>query len=457
MAGDAMAATGGRDGTADVAGAGHASAAAGVTDSGSASRLSELDSGIRVVTEAVPSVRSVALGLWVRTGSRNESQAQEGLSHFLEHMLFKGTEKHSAIQISETFDGLGASVNAATGKETTHLHARFLDEHTEGAFELLSEMLLRPTYAEVDSEREVVLEEIAMYEDEPMDRVHDFLAEAVFGDHPLGRRVPGRAEVISSVPVPDIGSYHDSRYVGPNLVVSAAGQVDHDAIRELTERFLAAPGEDAGSPNGASVPTEPRRRFHEKDTEQYHLCFGAPALTRDDERRFALAVLDSIFGGSTSSRLFVEIREKRGLAYSIGSYSDQYTDAGLVATYVGTREENVEQASEVIATELQRLRSEPVSDEELARGKEQVKGRLVLSSESTGTRMSRNARSVLFGTPLYTLDEMLAKIDAVTVEDVSALAEEFYDPRHLSAACIGRSEELFRSAVADVAEPLPAA
>jgi predicted Zn-dependent peptidase len=424
-----------------------------VTDS----RLTELDSGIRVVTEAVPSVRSVALGLWVRTGSRYETPAQAGVSHFLEHMLFKGTKRHSAIEISETFDGLGAAVNAATGKETTHLHARFLDDHTEGAFELLAEMLLGPTYAEVDSEREVVLEEIAMYEDEPMDRVHDFLAAAVFGEHPLGRRVLGKAEVIASIPVPEIGAYHDTRYVAPNLVVAAAGHLEHEAICELAQRLVVAPADGAPEPNGTATTSEPRLKFHEKDTEQYHVCFGAPGLTRDDERRFALAVLDSIYGGSTSSRLFVEVREKRGLAYSVGSYSDQYTDAGLVATYVGTREENVEKACEVIGAELQRLRSESVSEEELARGKEHVKGRLVLSSESTATRMSRNARAVLFGTPLFTLDEMIAKVDAITIEDVSALSEDLYDPRHLSAACIGRSEELFRSAVADVAEPLAAA
>jgi predicted Zn-dependent peptidase len=405
----------------------------------------------------VPSVRSVALGLWVRTGSRNETPAQAGVSHFLEHMLFKGTAKHSAIEISEIFDGLGASVNAATGKETTHLNARFLDEHTEGAFELLSEMLLGPTYAEVDSERAVVLEEIAMYEDEPMDRVHDFLAEAVFGEHPLGRRVLGTADVIASIPVPEINAYHDSRYVAPNIVVSAAGHVDHDAICELAQRYVLALTEDALESNGAESANESRLRFHEKDTEQYHICFGAPGLTRNDERRFGLAVLDSIFGGATSSRLFVEVREKRGLAYSVGSYNDQYTDHGLVATYVGTREENVEEACGLIAKELERLRSEPVSDEELARGKEHVKGRTVLSSESTATRMSRNARAIMFGIPPYTLDELLEKVDAVTVEDVTALSEELYDPRHLSAACIGRSEDMFRSAVVGVAEPLAAA
>jgi predicted Zn-dependent peptidase len=446
------AATEDRAATAIVAVAAAAASAPGV----SGSRLTELDSGVRVVTEEVPSVRSAALGLWVRTGSRNETPAQAGVSHFLEHMLFKGTEKHSAIEISETFDGLGASVNAATGKETTHLHARFLDEHTADAFQLLSEMLLGPTYPEVDSEREVVLEEIAMYEDEPMDRVHDFLAEAVFGEHPLGRRVLGTAEVIASIPVPEIDAYHRDRYATPNLVVSAAGHIEHDAICELAARYVNPPNHRPEESNGGA-DTAPRLCFNQKDTEQYHICFGGPGLKRDDERRFALAVLDSIYGGSTSSRLFVEVREKRGLAYSVGSYNDQYTDLGLVATYVGTREDNVEEACGLIATEIGRLRSETVSAEELDRGKENVKGRLVLSSESTGTRMSRNARSALFGTPLYTLDEMLEKVDAVSVEDVTALSEELYDPQHLSAACIGRSEDLFRRAVSGVAEPLAAA
>src|SRR3954470_15373185 len=213
-------------------------------------QVTELDSGVRVVTEEVPSVRSVALGLWVRTGSRNETPAQAGVSHFLEHLLFKGTSRYSAIEISERFDGLGASVNAATGKETTHLHARFLDEHTEDVFELLAEMLLAPTYPDIDSERDVVLEEIAMYEDEPQDRVHDILAGAVFGEHPLGRRVLGEAEVISSVPVPEIEAYRSARYTGASIVVGAAGNVDHGQIADLTERLVspsAGPSANGGT------------------------------------------------------------------------------------------------------------------------------------------------------------------------------------------------------------------
>jgi len=402
-------------------------------------------------------VRSVALGLWVRTGSRNETPAQAGVSHFLEHLLFKGTARFSAIEISERFDGLGASINAATGKETTHLHARFLDEHTEEVFDLLAEMLLAPTYPEVDSEREVVIEEIAMYEDEPQDRVHDILAEAVFGEHPLGRRVLGEAEVISSVPVPEIEAYRSARYTGPAIVVGAAGNVDHAAIAALSER-LVAPAVAGVEEQARIVPEDAARlRFYEKDTEQYHICFGAPGIDRADERRYALAVLDSIFGGSSSSRLFREVREKRGLAYAVGSYSEQYTDSGLVAGYVGTREDNVEEACAVIGAELARLRSEPVSGEELIRAKESVKGRLVLSSESTAARMTRISRATLFDLPIYSLDEMLAKVDAVTVDDLTELASELYGAERLSAACVGRQESCFREALAPVSESLVAA
>jgi len=402
-------------------------------------------------------VRSVALGLWVRTGSRDESTAQAGVSHFLEHLLFKGTARFSAIEISERFDGLGASVNAATGKETTQLHARFLDEHTEEVFDLLAEMLLAPTYPEIDSEREVVLEEIAMYEDEPQDRVHDFLADAVFGGHPLGRRVLGEAEVIASIPVPEIEAYHRARYTGGDIVVGAAGHLDHERIAELARRLIAPPEGGDGAAPALGVDSAARLRFHEKDTEQYHICFGAPGLRRDDERRYALTVLDSIFGGSTSSRLFREVREKRGLAYSVGSYNEQYTDSGLVATYVGTREDNVEEACAIIGAELERLRREAVSAEELARAKESVKGRIVLSSESTGARMTRISRATLFGLPIDSLDEMLAKVDAVTVDDLSALALELYGPERLSAACVGQAESRFRDALAPVSEALLAA
>jgi predicted Zn-dependent peptidase len=421
-------------------------------------QITELDSGIRVVTEAVPSVRSVALGLWVRTGSRDETPAQAGVSHFLEHLLFKGTKRYSAIEIAEIFDGLGASVNAATGKESTNLHARFLDTHTDEAFDLLAEMLLGPTYPEIDSEREVVLEEIAMYEDEPQDKVHDVLDRAVFGGHPLGRRVLGEAEVISSIPIPDIDAYHQARYTGANIVVAAAGNVDHEAIVELAKRHVeppATPG-DPASPeapqgNGAQVA------FQQKDTEQFHVCFGGPGIDRGDERRYALTILDAVFGGSTSSRLFREVREKRGLAYAVGSYTQQYVDSGMIGLYVGTREDNVEEACGIIGRELASIHAEGVTDDELARAKEHVKGRMVLSSESTAARMGRIGKAVLFDTPLLTLDELLEKVHGVTDEEVAELARDLYAPESLSAAAIAPSEERFRAALAPVNEALVAA
>ncbi len=421
-------------------------------------QLTELESGAKVVTETVPSVRSVTLGLWVRTGSRDETTDQAGVSHFLEHLLFKGTERHSAIEIAEIFDGLGASVNAATGKESTHLHARFLDTHTERAFDLLGEMLLGPTYPEVDSERQVVLEEIAMYEDEPQDKVHDVLDEAVFGGHPLGRRVLGRADVISSIPIPEIDAYHRQQYTAANIVVAAAGNVEHEEVVELAHQHVEprAAGGEAASLEAPEVDGA-KFGFQRKDTEQFHICLGGRGINRADERRFALAILDSVFGGSMSSRLFLEVREKRGLAYAVGSYTQQYVDGGLIGLYVGTREDNVEPACEIIATELRRLHTDGITAEELERAREHVKGRMVLSSESTAARMARIGKAVLFDTPLFTLDELLAKVDGVTLDQVAELADELYAPESLSAAAIAPSEERFRSALAPVNEALAAA
>jgi len=407
----------------------------------------------------MPSVRSVALGLWVGTGSRNETPAQAGVSHFLEHLLFKGTDRYTAVELNEQFDSIGASFNAATSKETTHVHARFLDTHTERAFDLMAEMLLEPIYPEdeVKTERQVVIEEIAMYEDEPSDKVHDVLDEAIFGDHPLGRRVIGSADVIGSIPIPDIRGYHDERYSGANIVVAAAGNLDHAEIRELSQRFLE-PETGAEEPDAPPLQAEKADvAFQSKDTEQYHLCLGATGISRGDDRRFALRVLNTLFGGSSSSRLFTEVREKRGLAYSVGSYTDSYRDTGLVAMYVGTREDNVAEAFEVIGAELGKLCTDEIPAEELDRAKESVKGRLVLAQESTGARMARLAGSVLFDLPILTLDEMLARIDAVTADEIQAIAADLYRPERFSAACIGRDEDRFRKALAPVSEALVAA
>src|ERR671930_2618827 len=251
---------------------------------------------------------------------------------------------------------MGAEVNAGTGKETTSVYSRFLDGHLERAFDVLQDMVLRPAYPDVDSEREVVIEEIAMYDDEPSDKVHDVLSAAIFGEHPLGRPVIGRAEVVSSVPVPEIAAYHDTGYTPPNIVVAAAGSLDHERLVELVRGALDGEeregSADAVAPNAALATNGPAIRFHRKDTEQYHLCLGGPGIHRADERRFALRVLDTILGGSTSSRLFQEVREQRGLAYAVYSYLSHYADCGQVALYVGTRPENVREAMDVIGSEL---------------------------------------------------------------------------------------------------------
>jgi predicted Zn-dependent peptidase len=416
-------------------------------------RLTTLDSGVRVVTEAMPSVRSIALGFWIRAGSRDEGGEQAGISHFLEHLLFKGTDRFSSQEIDELFDAMGAEVNAGTGKETTSVYSRFLDVHLDRAFDVLQDMVLRPAYPDIDSERQVVIEEIAMYEDEPSDKVHDVLAGAIFGDHPLGRPVIGRADVISSVPVPQIAQWHDGRYVPNNIVVAAAGNLDHERIVALVE---AAFGDAPAAPIEAPVPAQvtPAMRFHAKETEQYHLCLGGRGIARGDERRFALRVLDTVLGGSTSSRLFQEVREKRGLAYAVYSYASQYVDTGQVGLYVGTRPDNVAEAMDVIGNELRRLQEDGVSAEELERARDNVKGRTVLSMESSASRMNRLGSSVLMDVPVLTVDEVLARFDAVTLDDLSALVAELWVPERLSAAGVGADEGTFRTALEAVSPVL---
>jgi predicted Zn-dependent peptidase len=411
--------------------------------------LTTLESGVRVVSETLATVRSVAVGMWVRVGSRDEAQEQAGISHFLEHMLFKGTEELNAEQIAQVFDAFGADLNAATSKEATVLHAHFLDEHLEEAFKVMSDMFLRSTYADLESEREVVLEEIAMYEDEPHDKVHDVISTAVFGDHPLGRPVIGRGEVIADLTPADVSAYHDQRYRPQSIVVSAAGNIEHERLEELSRGLMQTSANGASPAGRAQAPSSvsPRAVFQPKETEQYHICLGAPGIPRNDDRRFALAILDAILGGSTSSRLFQEIREKRGLAYAVYSWSSQYVDTGQVGLYVGTREDNIAKALEVIGVELGRICGEAVAEDELSRAREHVKGRLALSMESTASRMNRLGRSVLMDTPLLTLDETIERLDAVDAEQLLELARLLYQPTGLSAAAIGRDEGRFREAL----------
>jgi predicted Zn-dependent peptidase len=410
--------------------------------------ISRLSTGERVISEVVPSVRSVSVGFWIGSGSRDETEGRAGLSHFIEHLLFKGTAKHTAQEVAEIFDGLGGELNAATSRETTMVYARIPDDRLETALDVMIGMVYEPAFAEVDSEREVVLEEIAMVEDNPQDLVHDVVAEAVFGSHPLGRPVIGRAEVISSVGRKALQSYHRAAYAAENIVISAAGNVEHGRLVELLEaRIPATPAEirRARKPVGRATP--PQFRFQRKATEQYHVCLGAPGISRKDERRFAASLLDSILGGSASSRLFQEIREKRGMAYAVYSYASQYSDAGQIGLYVGTREENLVPCLEIAARELDDVAAGNVRGGELERAKENLKGRMLLSLESTSNRMSRLGKSLVTGTELLELDELIARIDAVSAEDVAALAADLLRLDRLSAAGIGPSEARFKAAV----------
>jgi predicted Zn-dependent peptidase len=419
-------------------------------------RLTTLDSGIRIVTEAMPSVRSVSVGIWIGTGSRYETENQAGLSHLLEHLLFKGTDRYESVQIDQIFDGMGAELNAGTGKETTSVFARVIDEHLPAAFDVMADMVFRPRLVEIDSEREVILEEIAMYEDEPQEKVFDLLGEATFGGDPLGRSIIGRAEVISSTPRDQIAAFHADRYRPEQIVIAAAGAIDHDKFVSLCAERV--PGAKAVAPAAATTNgTGPalvaaRPRFERKDTEQFHICMGGLGVSRHDDRRFALRLLDSVFGGTSSSRLFQEIREERGLAYSVYSFTTAYHDTGQIGLYVGTRADNLHEALSVVGTELQRLRSEPATADELRRAKENLKGRVLLALESTGARMNRLGAEVLAGTPLMELDELQDRIEAVTLDDLAAIAHELWAPERLTAAGIGPDADRFERALA-AAEP----
>jgi predicted Zn-dependent peptidase len=413
--------------------------------------LTELDSGERVISEKVPSVRSVSLGFWIGAGSRDEKDDRAGVSHFIEHLLFKGSSGYDAQQIAETFDAMGAELNAATSREHTVVYSRVPDRHVEEALRVMTDMVFAPRFAELDQEREVVLEEIAMYEDTPQELVHDLFSQAVFGGHALGRPVIGTADVISTVSRRAIAAYHRAMYIGSNIVVSAAGNITHDRLLELLQQSERESAAARAAPRARRPLTQappPGLRFQRKETEQYHVCLGAPGIARSDRRRFAASILDSILGGSASSRLFQEIREKRGMAYSVYSFASQYTDTGMVGIYVGTREENLAACIEICSEQIADLAAGNLKPGELERAQESLKGRIMLSMESTSNRMSRLGKSVISDTELLTFERIFAEIDAVDTEAVSDLAAATLAPELLSASGVGPDEDSFRTAVA---------
>jgi len=356
---------------------------------------------------------------------------------------------------------MGGELNAATSREHTVVYSRVPDQHLERALDVMADMVLSPTFSDVDAEREVVLEEIAMVEDTPQDLVHDLLAEAVFGRDSLGRPIIGRADVISRLTKRSLSSYHRQMYTAGNIVLAAAGNLDHEELFALLDRAAHQRVEPPVARTRVRRPMvkepPPGLRFQRKDTEQYHVCVGALGMSRSDRRRFAASVLDAILGGSASSRLFQEIREKRGMAYSVYSFASQYTDTGQIGLYVGTREENLEECLAIAARELAGIAAGQVRPSELDRAKENLKGRIVLSMESTSNRMSRLGRSLITDTELLSLDRIIAEIDGVTAEEVAELGSVLLAPERLSVAGIGPSEERFAQAVDRIHPGLAAA
>ncbi|MGC5050705.1 pitrilysin family protein [Micromonospora sp. DT48] len=409
-------------------------------------RRTVLPNGLRVLTEAIPAMRSVSFGIWVGVGSRDETGPQAGAAHFLEHLLFKGTNKRNAMEISSAIEAVGGETNAFTTKEYTCYYARVLDEDLPLAIDvmcdLVADSVLEP--ADVETERGVILEEIAMHDDEPGDEVHDLFARAVYGDHPLGRLISGTVDTVTPMTRRQIQSFYRRRYVAPQIVIAAAGNLDHAAVVRLVRQALRGtpldtdPAAPAGHrPATPGVPTQAASAVvEEKETEQAHVVLGCPGIDRLDERRFALGVLNNVLGGGMSSRLFQEIRERRGLAYSVYSYASQYADSGLFGVYAGCAPGRVDEVLELTRAELARTAAHGITEAELARGKGMSKGSFVLGLEDTGSRMSRLAKGELLYGDLVPVDELLDRVDAITLDDVNSLAADLLS-RPMSLAVVG--------------------
>ncbi len=399
--------------------------------------FTKLPNGLRVITETMPSVRSVSIGCWVDTGTRDEDLEHEhGASHFLEHLLFKGSETLSAREVTETLDAIGAESNAFTSKEATCYWTRLLDQDVATGFDIMSEIIQRPAFRanEIDSERQVVIEEINMNDDDPSDVAFENFSTAAFLGHPLEAPVLGTRDSIRGMTRDDIMGYWDRRYGTSSLVIAAVGNLEHeDIVSIVEERF----GEwDGGSVDHSFEEMEPEARVEltRRDTEQAHILIGGKGLRRDDERRFSYQVLNHIMGSGMSSRLFREVREERGLAYSVYAFRLAYADAGAWGVYVGTTPSQTDTALKVIGDELDKVMEEGVTDAELERAKGSMRGGLALSLEDSNSRMVRLGRDELAGMPHLSTDERLERLDAVTREDVQSVAKEMYSAERLIGA-----------------------
>ena len=403
-------------------------------DDGGLVRRTVLPGGLRVITEAMPGVRSASLGIWVGVGSRDEAPSLAGASHFLEHLLFKGTPNRSALDISEALDAVGGEMNAFTAKEYTCFHARVIDADLPLAVETVADMVTSSQLAgiDVESERGVILEEIAMNDDDPDDVVHNLIASRVWGDSPLGRPIAGPPESIRSLTRTQIAGYYRRRYRSDAIVVAVAGNVEHRQVVRLVRRAFGLGGflaDDSIRPQaprrgGASAPFGLGASLVTRQTEQANLVLGLPGLRRGDERRHAAGVLNAALGGGMSSRLFQEVREKRGLAYAVYSYASNYADAGLLGVYAGCAPAKVDDVLSLVREQLIQVSEHGISAAELERGKGQLRGSVVLGLEDSGSRMSRIGKADLLHGDLPSIDEVLTRIDAVTLDDVRDLAAD---------------------------------
>ncbi|MHB8172035.1 MAG: M16 family metallopeptidase [Thermincolia bacterium] len=402
-----------------------------------------LANGVRILTEEIPYVRSVAIGIWVRVGSRDELPGQDGISHFIEHMMFKGTENRTAKELAEALDSVGGQLNAFTTKEYTCYYAKVLDDHLELALDVLTDMFFNSKFGpnEIEKEKNVVLEEIKMYEDTPDDQVHDLFTSTIWQGHSLGRPIIGTKEMVMSFNREKVLDYYNHHYVPANTVISVAGSIDHQQVVERLETFF---GQWSGPPVERQLHI-PEAKYEinikNKDIEQVHLCLGVQALQMDHPDIYVLHILNSIAGGGLSSRLFQNIREERGLAYSVYSYHSSYQETGFFAVYAGLSRNNLEDTLELIMKELKDFRNHGVTAEELFRAKEQLKGSLFLGLENVSSRMSRMGKTELCYGRVITPDEIVEKINNVNLEQIRYLAGELLNIDAFSLTAIGPMEE----------------
>lgn len=398
-----------------------------------------LHNGIRIVTEKIPYLRSVSIGIWINSGSRDEEDKNSGISHFLEHLAFKGTEKRSARQIAFEMDSIGGQIDAFTSREYTCYSAKVLDEHLPVAIELLSDILLNSTFkpADIDKERQVILEEIKFVEDNPADYIFDLLYQSVWSSHPLGRSILGNPESIERIERSKLINHLDNHYIPKNIIIAVAGNIDEGRLKELLENAFGRLNKNASSSREA--PPEIKRNFiiKERELEQVHFCLGTKGLRSADENRFEGYLLNTILGGSMSSRLFQKIREDYGLAYSIHSFISPYADTGLLGIYAGTSADFFEKVLKMSLEEFRLLMTVKVSGDELKKAKEQLKGNLMLSLESSSSRMNQLAKQEMYFERYFSLDEIIDEIEKVTEEKIQRLAKRLFDSSFFNLAVLG--------------------